>query len=138
EMERGMLSIARSTGVFGDNLVHAAKASQQFMEYMRMSGTFTAKAANNIIGLMAEAQKRGVSQGMENLLQLFKGSLLEEGGDEKARALAITGMGGNERVRGRMLSGTLLEDRGAQKIFAENLGKRLNDLAVQRFGKTYD
>lgn len=138
QMERGMLGIARTTGVFGDNLLRAAKASQQFMEYMRMSGTFTAKAANNIIGLMAEAEKRGVSQGMGNVLQVLQGSLLGEGGDERTRNLAIAGIGGSERVRSRMMTGTILQDRGAQRIFAENLGSRLNQIARQRFGKDLD
>jgi predicted transcriptional regulator/ABC-type transporter Mla subunit MlaD len=137
-MERGLLSIARTTGLFGENLIRAAKASQQFMEYMRASGTFTAKAANNIIGLMAEAEKRGVSKGVGNLLEVLQGSLLGTQGGEGAKRLAMMGIGGSERVRMRLMTGTILQDRGAQRILAENLGRRLNEIARQRFGKAFD
>ena len=137
-MERGLLSIARSTGIFGDNLIKVARSSQKFMEYMRMSGTFTAKASNNIVGLMAEAQKRGVSKGMENLLEVFKQSLLSpEGGGLKDFVTAS--IGGDEPLRERMITGTLMQDRGSQKMLAQNMSKKFNEWAADMFqGKKFD
>lgn len=136
-MDRGLLSIARTTGVFGDQLREAAQHSKEFMEHMRMSGTFTAKAANNIIGLMAEAEKRGVSKGVGNLLRVLQGSLIGTQGSEGARMVAMMGMGQSRNVHRAMLTGTLLQNRSAQKEMAENLGARLDEFALQRYGKLY-
>ena len=53
-------SVARSTGVTGDNLLQAVKHAKAFADNMRAAGTFTDKAAKMFISMSASAKKFGV------------------------------------------------------------------------------
>jgi hypothetical protein len=131
-MGRGLTQIARTSGVFGDNLLKVAKSSMTFLQTMRESGTFTAEAANNVTALLVEAQKRGVSKGMENLLALFSKSLLE--GDQGSRMLAVIGAGNNRKVANQLVSGTIASDKDSLKVVATNLKKFLDQQSKTKFG----
>ena len=78
-MGREMQRIARSTGVTGEKLMSAIKASNKFMEMMRSSANLTEKASTNIMALTTSLEKRGVLekfgaelQGLSSRTQFFQ------------------------------------------------------------------
>ena len=57
---RNSRDVARTTGITGDNLLDAMKASEGVLKNLRNQGNLTTTAANNIITAFAEAKKLGV------------------------------------------------------------------------------
>lgn len=120
-MQRNMTQIARSTGIFGDELVQIAKSSHQFMENMRMAGNLSTTAAKNIVELTARGRKTGTEGATGRILDLLSKGILRGGGGPKETALATIGAGGRADLAQHALQGTLLETDEGMKDFANNL-----------------
>lgn len=88
-MSRGLVNIGRQTGLTGDNLLRVAKSSEDFMKNMRLAGTFSAGSANNIMGVLASAQKTGTTTGASKILSGLSGGLLGNTVDEQTKNLIM-------------------------------------------------
>lgn len=142
-MALGLRDVARSTGLTGEHLTKVAKSSDAFLKNMRLAGTFTSTAANNVFGLMARAEKTGTLESTQGLLGVLQQSILGQGGNEQSKLLALVASGGNANILNRLRGGTLLEDRDAMKGLAEGIerammqftgGRAINQLSREQRG----
>jgi hypothetical protein len=142
-MGRGLVNIGRQSGLTGQNLLQVAKDSKTFMENMRLAGTFTASAANNIMGIMAQAQKTGTTAGTSRIMAGLTGGLIGPAVDEgtKSTIMKAGGLGGANMMD--LLAGTGTEDPEQMKRIASGMekliriysgGKNLNQMTMQERG----
>ena len=66
---RGMLEVARQSGLSGKELKAAMESSKGIIDAMKNAATLTAGAIKNVTSVMAEAQKLGVTEQVGNLMQ---------------------------------------------------------------------
>ena len=71
---KGMLSVARSSGLTGKELRGAMESSKQILENMKNATTLTAQSIVNVTSVMAEAQKLGVTKDVSTLLEAASSS----------------------------------------------------------------
>lgn len=121
DMGRGLRGIALSSGVTGDNLIKVARNSEQFMKNMQNAGTFSTAAGKNIVNLLAEASKTGSTESVQNLLGVLSGSILDPGGNQQIKNLAIVATKGQAHLMDKLLGGTLLRDKKALGQFTQGL-----------------
>jgi len=133
-ISRNMLTVSRQTGLTGDNLLKVAQQSQSFMTNMRNAGTFTANAANNIIGFLARAEKTGTSAGARNILEVLKGSVLNAG-DQDTANLLLQAAGRDMDVQDKLTKGTALNDKRSLKVLGSGMRNLLQQV-LGRFGAT--
>lgn len=74
-LARTMTSVAKTTGVMGDNLLHAVSSAREISQLMRDTGLYSQMAANSMIGMFASAQKFGVDKQMQNIFRAAQGGL---------------------------------------------------------------
>ena len=66
---RGMLDVARQSGLSGKELKAAMDSSKGILESMKNAATLTSGAIKNVTAVMAEAQKLGVTDQVSTLMQ---------------------------------------------------------------------
>jgi hypothetical protein len=74
QINRDTRMIAIETGVTGDNLLEAMKASEKYMMNMRNASTLTVEGTKNVIKLVAEAKKLGIEEETGKFLDAASGS----------------------------------------------------------------
>ena len=74
-LARTMTSVAKSTGVMGDNLLKALQATEEIAQLMKDTGRYSQDAANATLGIMASAQKLGVDREIVDILKASQGGL---------------------------------------------------------------
>lgn len=136
-ISRNMLTISRQTGLTGDNLIRVAKQSENFMTSMRNAGTFTAGAANNIIGLLAHAEKTGNNPAARDILNALQGSILNSS-DQQTNSLlfsAAAKSGGNVGdITNRLVSGTALNDKATTRALGQGILNQLSEIISAQTG----
>ena len=115
---RSLQDVARLTGVTGDNLMEAVKASEELVKNMRNAGQLTAAAASNLTATMASAQKLGVAEGTQEIMKALSGtySLLNEASNETKTFLFNAGVHANRF--GDVWSGTISQSKKGMKDLA--------------------
>jgi len=111
QLSRDSLSVSRSTGVTGDELVNAMNASKKILENLRNQGNLTSLAMKNVIGMSAEAQKVGVGDAYMKIANALSStnSLLESTSDATGGYLLSVGAAIGKT--GTMLEGTFMQSR---------------------------
>ena len=136
QLARDSLSIARSTGVTGDELVNAMNASKKILENLRNQGNLTSVAMKNVIAMSAEAQKVGVGDAYSKIANSLSGTnqLLDSLGDNTGRY--VLSLGANIGKSGEMMAGTFMQSRDNLASLASGMEgtlQRLTGGAVKSF-----
>ena len=137
-MSRALNSVVKSTGIFGDELVKIAQQSTIFMHNMQLAGSFTTQAGENIIKLLANAQKTGTSQGMQNLLEVLSKSIVSQDSPISNLArLGAAGPNGGPEIRQHLLAGDLATSTKSLRDFALNLKERGKQFVDAKPGQSF-
>lgn len=75
KLARNTQQVGRLTGVFGDNLLQAVKSARSLAENMRDAGTYTDKAAKELVQFSAAAKKFGTEKEITPLLEAMSSSV---------------------------------------------------------------
>jgi len=130
EFGRGILDVARSTGVTGENLARAIRSSERIMKNMRNFGTITAKGAANIVGALASAEKFGVGEFAEGLFDtLSQGMYGFNNANREMQSFIAQAVGGNAKLLQQMQDGTLANSKEGMTELAGGV-----DDMLRRFG----
>jgi hypothetical protein len=130
EFGRGILDVARSTGVTGENLARAIRSSERIMKNMRNFGTITAKGAANIVGALASAEKFGVGEFAEGLFDtLSQGIYGFNNANREMQSFIAQAVGGNSKLLQQMQDGTLQNSKEGMNELAGGI-----DNMLARFG----
>lgn len=130
-MSRGMLEVARNTGVTGDALKSAIGSSESFMKNLKNAGHFTSSAAKNIIEMSANAQKLDIASEMEPLMQAMTSSvnLLMESSDQ-TKSFLFSAAGSVGRI-GDLQLGTALRSKEGIKDMAKGIENVMKSFGVE-------
>ena len=120
--------VARTTGVTGDNLIEAMKASEGVLKNLRNQGNLTTQAARNIIAGFAEAKKLGVDDAFGRIADAASSTnkLLFET-DDKTRAFLLRTAGNMGRTD-ELLSGRFFKSRSNMLAMSENMLDQMSSL----------
>jgi hypothetical protein len=140
QMSNNMKDIARNTGVSGDNLISAVKASSAVLDTLRSSGALTASAMANVTESMAIFQKSGAlnfGQQMTTALSSFE-NLWKS--DPKLQTLILAGANrkGNGIIND-LYAGTILQKPEQQKLLYEGVLEQMQStLPADALGNQMD
>lgn len=129
-MGRSMRQISLSTGVTGTNLERAMQSADAIMKTMRNTGALTDTSAANVMQMTAMAQKLGVDETMNPLLNALGGGTGMFDADPKTQTLLnsmMTGRGAAgkpDEMYWSMRSGNFLNDNKMMGVAQENMGVR--------------
>lgn len=135
KMSRDMRSVAKSTGVTGDELLGVMKSSEGILKNLKNQGNLTSDAGKNIITMMAEATKNGLEESTGRVLEALSSTNKMLDADDKTKSLIYTAtnmMGGNATRQAQ--SGTFLKDRKNLEGLSDSLLKfagQLSDGAIK-------
>jgi DNA-binding phage protein len=119
---RGLLDVARNTGVSGEHLAKAVHSSENIMKNMRNTGTLTAKAASNVVGLMASAEKFGVGEFAQQFTDvLSQGMSGFIHADQKMQVILGQALGHNAELMEQMRNGTIMQTREGMRGLAQGM-----------------
>jgi hypothetical protein len=92
-LARTMSSVAKTTGVMGDNLLHAVSAAREIAQLMKDTGLYSQQTADSVVSWMASAQKFGVDKQVQNIFRAAQGGLeaFNEASSETRNLLASSG-----------------------------------------------
>jgi len=133
QVGRNVQEVARWTGVTGEHLVKAVESSEKFVRNMRNAGTLSASATKQIMLMVAEAQKLGIGDQMETVLDAATSStkfFLEA--STQTKALLATAAGSVGEIA-KLQTGELMQTRGGQAKMAEGL-----ENVLERFGVGFE
>lgn len=134
QMSRVLNGVAKSTGIFGNELLTIAKTTTGILEKMRLMGTMSISSARNIMQLMASAQKSGNSQGMTAFLDVLSKPGLMANSPLSMLSRVLTG--GNQDLANKILGGTITRDKSGMKTLADNAERLIKQFAGGRAGMT--
>jgi hypothetical protein len=119
QLSRDIRNIALETGITGDNLWEAVKASEKYLTNMRNAGTLTVEGTKNIIKMVAEAKKLGVEDQIGKIIDAASGpAKLFFETSKKTQAFLFTAAGSVGKLN-ELTEGTLLNTRSGSKALAE-------------------
>jgi hypothetical protein len=142
EMGRAMRGIALETGVSGENLERAVKSADQIMKTMRSAGTLTTEAAKNVLRMTTMAQKLGVEDAFNPVIQAMGSATGFNNADVATRGFLArsTHLGGGDFLK--LKAGQSLNDKDQlQKITAgmeSQIGGVLKNNFGVKVGKDFD
>jgi hypothetical protein len=126
---RGIKEVARDTGVTGKNLSKAVQGSESIMKNYRNAANFNADAAKSAVGIMASADKFGVSEGvgeiMSTVSQGLHGITNASKGTQTLLYRAATSVG----KLGDLQSGTWLQTKEGMKGAAQGIENIIRDFS---------
>ena len=130
EMARGMLQTARNTGLTGESLKKAVSESGNFVNNLKNAATLTASAANNVLEIVANAQKLGVSKAVTPLLEAATSSAnLIMNSSQQTQALLYNAAGSMGRIA-ELQQGTLLRSKQGIKDLGQGMENVLKQFGV--------
>lgn len=133
DLSRSIQIVAQETGVTGDNLIQAVKASEKFVKNMRNAGTLTAKAAGEMALLVAEAQKLGIADQMDRVLDAATDvNKLFFTSSQETRNLMFQAAASVGKLS-ELTTGTITKTRAGRKAMAQGL-----ENILANFGTSFD
>lgn len=130
-MSRGMIEVARNTGITGDALKSAVSSSGEFIKNLKNAGMLTSSASKNVFELVANAQKLDIASEMQPLLQAMTSStnLLFESSDQ-TKSLLFAAAGSMGRIAD-LQKGIITRSKGGLKDMAKGIENVLQQFGVQ-------
>lgn len=127
DLSRGVQDVARFTGVTGDNLMAAVNASKQFLKQMRNAGTYTSAAAANMIGLQASAQKFGIDDTMQSVMEGLGGQskLFKLDPQTQTMLFKVANLSG---TTDKLMTGEIPRSKESMKQFATGFDKLIEQV----------
>ena len=127
-MANNMQTVARRTGMTGDELVGVMKSSEQILKNLRRQGTLTNEASKNIIQSLAEFKKEGFEDVGQKMLGAMSGYSAFQGADEKTKTLlGVAASQGGVDYRDLMF-GRVPQNAESMGKMAEGLKKQMADM----------
>lgn len=126
---KGMMDVARSSGLSGNELKRVMDSSKGILQNMKNATTLTADAIKNVNAVMAEAQKLGVTEQLSTLLNAASSSsniFLKASAETKTLLFQAAGSVG--RIAD-LQNGVLLKSKTGMK----ELGMGMDNI-LKRFG----
>lgn len=126
---KGMMDVARSSGLSGNELKKAMDSSKGVVQNMKNAATLTADAIKNVTSVMAEAQKLGVTEQLSSLLNAASTSsniFLKASSETKTLLFQAAGSVGKIAD---LQNGVLLKSKDGMK----SLGVGMDNI-LKRFG----
>ena len=126
---KGMMDVARSSGLSGNELKKAMDSSKGVVQNMKNAATLTADAIKNVTSVMAEAQKLGVTEQLSTLLNAASSSsniFLKASSETKTLLYQAAGSVGKISD---LQNGILLKSKSGMK----SLGVGMDNI-LKRFG----
>ena len=132
QLARDSKSIARSTGITGDELIGVMKKSEGILRNLRNQGNLTNSAAKNVIRAMAEAEKLGIGDLQSTVLTALSSShkFFHET-DERTKRFLVT-MGARMGKLGEMQAGVFSKNRKNMGLMANEMKNVLAELTMGR------
>lgn len=119
-ISKGVQQIGRETGIVGDNLLGVVKSSEKFLETMKSVGTLTEQSAKSVISLLAEAEKLGVGNQMQRMLEgTQEGVKLMFNELDKNTQTYLFNVAGSVNRGQKMMQGDWLNTKQGKKEFAQ-------------------
>ena len=121
QLGRDVQTVARWTGVTGDNLIKVVQSSEKFVKSMRDAGTLTSQSAKNVMGLMAEAEKSGIGDQMERIVGAASNTyelFMKAGKETQSLMFAAASQVGKVN---ELRQGTLFQTRDGIKATADGM-----------------
>ena len=121
QLGRDVQTVARWTGVTGDNLLKVVQSSEKFVKSMRDAGTLTSQSAKNVMGLMAEAEKSGIGDQMERIVGAASNTyelFMKSGKETQSLMFAAASQVGKVN---ELRQGTLFQTRDGIKATADGM-----------------
>jgi hypothetical protein len=125
--------VAMSTGVTGDELVGAMRASESILKNLKNQGNLTSSTAKNVIEMMAQAKKLGIEDQAGKVLGALSGTTALLNADQKTKTfiLSMTSRMGRGATQSA-LQGTFMQDRTNLAKFADQMNGLINQLTGGR------
>ena len=118
---RGMLDVARHSGLSGKELKAAMESSKGIIENMKKAATLTAGAIKNVTTVMAEAQKLGVTEEIGDILGHASSSAkLLLGASNETKNLLYMAAGAMNKTT-ELQQGTLTRTKAGMKSLGEGM-----------------
>lgn len=135
DMGRSMRNISLSTGVTGAHLEKAVKSADMVMRRLRSSGNLTSEAAKQVLHMTTLAQKFGVEDTMNPLIQAMSGSTGWEAASNEHRGFLQRAavMGTDPTALGKLMSGRAMGDKDAMKGIMVGAQRQVGSI-LQNFG----
>lgn len=121
-MSSSMKNIARTTGVSGDNLLDAAKASQTIFEELKKTGALTTSSMANVLQSMTLFKKYGVEETGGAILTALSSWKNFLAADPKLSAL-LTQAGQEAGMMNKIRAGIMTESRKDMEQFNKGFEK---------------
>ena len=126
---RGMLEVARQSGLSGKELKAAMESSKGIVDAMKNAATLTAGAIKNVTSVMAEAQKLGVTEQVGTLMQsAASSSKLFLNTSQETKTLLYQAAGSVGRISD-LQNGILTKSKAGLKDLGQGM-----DNVLERFG----
>ena len=130
-MGRGMQQVQRNTGLTGENLKKAVESSKAFVQNMTKAATLTASAANNVMSIVANAQKLGVGDAVGKLLPAMTSSAeLLMGSSKEVQAFLYNAAGAMGKTQD-LMTGTITRSKRGLKDLASGMEQVLQGFGVR-------
>lgn len=129
QIARDSQMVARQTGITGDNLVKIMRASEKFMKNMKNANTFVGASAKHLMTALAEAEKRGVSDQMQRILDAGTSSVNFFGADKGTQNFFKAMVRDTEQFN-KVLDGTLLKSKDGFKTVKDGMEQYLADMGM--------
>lgn len=123
---RGIKDVARNTGVTGQNLASAVKSSENIMKNYRNAANFNADAAKSAVGIMASAEKFGVSEGVGEIMSTVSQGLHGIANASSQTQTLLYQAANSVGKLGELQSGTWLQTKEGMKSAAQGIENIIN------------
>lgn len=110
QISRDVQGVAKQTGITGDNLVKIVRASEKFMKNMKNAATLTGVSAEHLMTALAEAEKRGVGEQMQRILDAGTSTINFDAADQTTKNFFV-GMIKDSKDFAKVMDGTLFKTK---------------------------
>lgn len=143
QLARDMQQVSVITGLTGDRLLEAVRATKQIADNMRSAGTLTSLAARNLMQFTATAQRMGTEQITSPLMEAMTstGNLYDRTSAGRFAFLMQSAQMGGPGIMRSLQQGTVMQNRQTGQAMADGMqrflmrltgGVRIDQLDPQR------
>lgn len=137
QVSKSIQQVQKYTKITGDALLENVKASEKFLQKMRIAGTLTSNSIRNVIMLQTEASKLGIAEKITPVLDALSSTTSFFEADSKIQGLLanVSNIADQNRIAGgvnlkendflsrKLPLGTLLQSRKDIEAFAKAFGE---------------